>query len=211
MPYTDSKFSEKHINSKAKIRRTSGAVPTLANLIKLYVGVAFLTIPMQISKVGVVASAFTFVYIILQSIFCIYLLLKVRNRFNTLEIIDIVDLGCTLYGEWMRPLLAALLIATNSSFLMVYMIFFGTQIDQLICKTWEAAECGQHHFYSAMILVALLPLIYIRSLKNIGYFSLFCLIFTTIGIIIVIVLTGIIATESPQEANDDFGTKITDD
>ena len=62
-----------------------------------------------------------------------------------------------------------------------------------------------------MVLLALLPLIYIRSLKNIGYFSLFCLIFTLFGIIIIVVLSGIIATESPKEANDDFGTKISDD
>ena len=132
-----------------------------------------------------------------QSIFCIYLLLKVRNRFKNTTIIDIVDLGCTLYGEWMRPILAVLLVATNSSFLMVYIIFYGTQIDQLVCKTFEAKECGNHHLYSAFVLVALLPLIYVKSLKNIGYFSLFCLVFTLIGIIIIVVLSANIATESP--------------
>jgi len=132
-----------------------------------------------------------------QSIFCIYLLLKVRNRFKSVTIIDIVDLGCTLYGEWMRPILAVLLVATNSSFLMVYIIFYGTQIDQLVCKTFEAKECGNHHTYSAFVLLALLPLIYVKSLKNIGYFSLFCLVFTLIGIIIIVVLSANIATESP--------------
>jgi len=152
-----------------------------------------------------------FCYIIVQSIFCIWLLLKVRNRFKTVEIIDIVDLGSTLYGEWIRPILAVLLVATNSSFLMVYIIFYGTQIDQLVCKTFEAADCGNHHTYSALVILALLPLIYIRSLKNIGYFSVFCLCFTLIGIIIIVILSGMIATESPQEANDDFGTKILDE
>jgi len=144
-------------------------------------------------------------------VFCIWLLLKVRNRFKTVEIIDIVDLGSTLYGEWIRPILAVLLVATNSSFLMVYIIFYGTQIDQLVCKTFEAAECGNHHLYSALVIVTLLPIIYMRSLKNIGYFSAFCLIFTLIGIVIIVVLSGMIATESPSEANDDYGTNIKDD
>lgn len=138
-------------------------------------------------------------------------MLKVRNRFKSVEIIDIVDLGSTLYGEWIRPILAVLLVATNSSFLMVYIIFYGTQIDQLVCKTFEAKECGNHHLYSALVLVALLPLVYVRSLKNIGYFSLFCLCFTIIGIVIIVVLSGMIATESPEDANNDFGTKIKDD
>lgn len=138
-------------------------------------------------------------------------MLKVRNRFKNTEIIDIVDLGCTLYGEWMRPLLAVLLVATNSSFLMVYIIFYGTQIDQLICKTAEAAECGNHHMYSALVLLALLPLIYIRSLKNIGYFSLFCLVFTLIGIIIIVLLSLAIANETPEDANNEYGTNIKDE
>lgn len=51
-------------------------------------------------------------------------------------------------------------------------------------------------------------MIYIRSLKNIGYFSAFCLIFTLIGIIIIVVLSGLIATEDPDQANEDYGTNI---
>ena len=50
-----------------------------------------------------------------------------------------------------------------------------------------------------------------RSLKNIGYFSVFCLIFTLLGIIIIVILSGMIASESPSEANDDYGTNIKDD
>jgi len=94
---------------------------------------------------------------------------------------------------------------------MVYIIFYGTQIDQLVCKTFEAAECGNHHLYSALVIFALLPIIYMRSLKNIGYFSVFCLIFTLLGIIIIVILSGMIASESPSEANDDYGTNIKDD
>ena len=50
----------------------------------------------------------------------------------------------------------------------------------------------------------------IRSLGNIGYFSLFCLIFTFIGILIIIILSAMIANDTPEEANNDLGTSIDD-
>jgi hypothetical protein len=56
-----------------------------------------------------------------------------------------------------------------------------------------------------------LPLIYIRSLKNIGYFSLFCLVFTLIGIIIIVLLSLAIANETPEDANNEYGTNIKDE
>ena len=65
--------------------------------------------------------------------------------------------------------------------------------------------------YSALVLLALLPLIYIRSLRNIGYFSLFCLIFTLLGIIIIVLLSLAIANETPEDANNEYGTQIKDE
>jgi len=43
--------------------RTSGALPTLANLLKMFVGIAFISVPHSISEVGLYAAAFGFVYI----------------------------------------------------------------------------------------------------------------------------------------------------
>lgn len=76
------------------------------------------------------------------NLFCVYILLKARNRFKREDIVDICDLAVALYGEWIRPLMAVLLITTNSCFLMAYVMFLGTQSDQLMCKTFKAAECG---------------------------------------------------------------------
>ena len=47
--YTDSKFSQKHINKKQRKLRTSPWILTIANLIKMYVGIAFISSPKAIS------------------------------------------------------------------------------------------------------------------------------------------------------------------
>ena len=92
----------------------------------MYVGIAFIAVPKSIEQAGIYGSIVGFVYIVVMNVFCIYILLKARNRFKRDEIIDICDLAARLYGEWTRPFLGFLLIATNSIFLMAYIMFFGT-------------------------------------------------------------------------------------
>lgn len=140
-PYTDSHFSEKHLTPREKQIRTSGAFATIANLTKMYVGIAFISGSKSVAQTGIWCAAIGYVYIIAQTIFCIYLLLKARNRFKREEVQDICELGAKLYGGWCRPWIQGLLVATNSCFLMCYCMFIGFNLDQLMCKTFEVAEC----------------------------------------------------------------------
>jgi len=141
--YTDSKFSEKHLTPDTRRRRSSPWFLTAANLMKMYLGIAFISTPKSIGEAGLYGAMIGFVYIILMNIFCVYILLKARNRFKREQIVDICDLAARLYGEWTRPWMSTLLICTNACFLMAYVMFFGTQTDQLVCKTFEMREC--HH------------------------------------------------------------------
>ena len=92
----------------------------------MYLGIAFISVPKSIAETGIYASIVGFVYVVLINLFCVYILLKARNRFKREEIVDICDLAARLYGEWIRPYISSLLIATNGIFLMAYVMFFGT-------------------------------------------------------------------------------------
>ena len=129
-----------------------------------------------------------YIYIIAQTIFCVYLLLKARNRFKREYIPDICELGAKLYGDWLRPWIQALLVATNSCFLMCYCMFIGFNIDQLACKTFEAAQCHQNKTYTAIVLLALYPIYCLRKLSGIGYFSAIALVFTLIAVILILII-----------------------
>ena len=48
-------------------------------------------------------------------------------------------------------------------------------------------------------------------MAGVGYFSAFCLIFTFAAIIIILILCGIIASDSVEEANADYETGLTED
>lgn len=146
-----------------------------------------------------------------MNIFCVYILLKARNRFKREAIVDICDLAVALYGDWIRPLMAILLVSTNACFLMAYVMFLGMQSDQLMCKTFKSSDCGKSKLYSIIILTILLPVLYLKRLAAIGYFSLVILCFTFLAIFIIIYLSIDILEDSPQEANDVYGTHLTDE
>ena len=114
--------------------------------------------------------------------YCVYLLIKARNRFKNEKIVDICDLAVKLYGEKARPWISILLVAANALFLMCYVIFFGQEIDQLFCKTLAVTECGHAQRNAVVINIILLPVVFQKKLRNIGFFSIVVLIFTFVSI-----------------------------
>lgn len=177
----------------------------------MYVGIAFISVPKSIQQAGLYGAIPGFIYIVSMNVFCVYILLQARNRFKRERIVDIADLAQKLYGGYAGSLMSVLLVATNVTFLMAYVMFFGTQSDQLACKTFKVVECGYEYFYSIGILLLLMPILFIRSMAKIGYFSIFILIFTFIAIIIIIVICIQVINMSPQEVNDNYHLPLTDD
>jgi len=70
------------LTPKSKKVRTTNWVLTAANIIKMYVGIAFIAVPHAVAQAGLVGSVVGFVYILVMNIFCVYILLKARNRFK---------------------------------------------------------------------------------------------------------------------------------
>jgi amino acid permease len=184
---------------------------TAANLIKMFLGIAFISTPKSVQQAGLYGSILGFVYVVGISLFCVYLLLKARNRFKQEEIVDVCDLGVRLYGPGVRPWLSTLLVLTNSTFLICYIMYFGSQTDQLVCKTFKQRECGHGHEYSAIIVAILLPILFLRRMASIGYFSIFVLCFTFLAVGLIIYLSSVILSMSPQEVEDTYHIQLKDE
>jgi amino acid permease len=92
----------------------------------MFVGIAFISTPKSISQAGLYGSIIGFIYVVLISTYSVYLLLKARNRFKKEVIVDICDLGARLYGDGIRPWISLLLVLCNGTFLICYIMFFGT-------------------------------------------------------------------------------------
>lgn len=80
-----------------------------------------------------------------------------------------------------------------------------------MCKTFKMYDCGNQHVYSILILLLILPIIYMRRLKNIGFFSIVILVFTFLAIGIILYMSIKIMQESPQELEDEYHITVTED
>ena len=56
---------------------------TMANLIKLYIGIAMLGVPSGFKDAGIVGSFIGLVYLLLVNCFSTYLIIKARNKFKS--------------------------------------------------------------------------------------------------------------------------------
>ena len=107
------------------------------------------------------------------------------------------DLAVRLYGKGCGRFNDVLVACTNGVFLTAYIMYIGTQTDQLMCKTLKATPCGLKPIWSSAVLICLLPVLYIRSLAGIGYFSMIILCFTLTAFGIIIYMSAKILGMSP--------------
>ena len=164
----------------------------------MYLGIAFISGCKSVGSAGVYGSIIGCTYILVVSAFCTYLLLKARNRFKNREVIDLADLARLLFGETACKILGFLIVVANSCFLIIYCMFIGFNMDQLMCKTWEYAECRNNNLYVGIILILLAPAYCQRTLKNVGFFSAFVLAFTLVGLIVILYVCRGIITEKQK-------------
>lgn len=195
-PFSDSDFKEKYVTEASKKIRTMTPFMTLANILKMYVGIAFISTPKSVQQAGLYGFILVVIFILISTIWSIFLIIKARNRFKRDDkIIDLVDLGVKLYGEGIRIWMQILVILTNTVVLIMYTMFFGTTVDKLMCKTLEVAECRQNKIYTSVVLVVIFPILLIRRLQGIGVFSAIALAFTFFAIIVILIVSGMILSK----------------
>ena len=80
--YTDSILSMRHVDEKDKLRRTNTMLYTIANTMKLYVGIVIVTTSYNIADVGIFGALGGFCFVLAMNLYCTNLLLYARNRFK---------------------------------------------------------------------------------------------------------------------------------
>lgn len=102
-----------------------------------------------------------------------------------------------------------ILISCQLTYLLCFDLFFGTQIDQLMCETLQWTTCGMHKSWILMMNIALLPLLYQKNLSKIGYFSLFAVFCTAVSFVLIMFICFNIYTMNEKEVMKEYGLKIT--
>lgn len=142
-------------------------------MLNMYIGIALVASPKAFSEVGFVAGILGLVFVNFISLGASYFLLKARNRYKKMRIIDFSDLGGACYGPRMKIFCQAILLLASASFLMAQGMYLGGQADLLVCDVMERpTECGKNRKVYSFIMVALLsPLLLLKDFKKLSIFS----------------------------------------
>eukprot|EP00347_Sterkiella_histriomuscorum_P009027 403342809 len=181
-------FSSKHVNEEYMKIRTSSFWHTIFNLFKGYVGISFLAIPYGLKIVGIYGSILSLILVLLINLYSVLLLVKARNKFKNMQITNICELGEILYGQTAKYLCDIILLSLILSICMAYTIYFGDQIDQILCELLQVTKCGKHILYRLLFSVAIVPFTFLNSFRNLSYVSLVC---NTIALVAVFFIVGV--------------------
>ena len=73
-----------------------------------------------------------------------------------------------------------------------------------MCKTFKLAPCNLEYLYSIGIVVLLLPILYVRSMAGIGYFSMIILVFTFVALGIIFYMSITILMMEPEDVSSKY-------
>lgn len=119
----------------------------MTNLFKAYIGIGFLAVPFGFTQAGLYGAILSLTLAYLANMYSVHLLIKARNRYKDKQIRNLSELAETALGLGQAGGVMAeiLLVLTQTSFTIGYVIYFGEQMDQIACKILEIVECG-HQF-----------------------------------------------------------------
>lgn len=87
------------------------------------------------------------------------------------------DMGVETLSPRGQTFLNFCLISSQIGFAIAYLIFIGNQVDQVICFETMYEECNMKNYYIALAAFLLVPICWLRSLKNLAYVTMAANIF----------------------------------
>ena len=131
-----SDFSTRHMTKEQRAVRTSSYGYTFANVVKLFLGIAFLNPPQNFASVGVYGSIFGMTWVLILNLVSTWMVIKARDRFKYNDVRNLSDLVFLCFGETAKYATDVLVFLVQFAFLVGYCIFFGNEADQLACNSF---------------------------------------------------------------------------
>ena len=121
------------------MQHNSTNLQSFVNLVKMSFGIAAICYPYTVQYVGFTGAICYLTFIMFISQLQGIMLIKARNRFKHLNIIDLADMGGVFFGNGMKLFIEGVLLVTYSSFLLAYLIYLGENAAELNCH-WKADQ-----------------------------------------------------------------------
>lgn len=155
-------------------------VHSFFTLLKAFVGTGIMFLPKAFKNGGMIFSSITLLVVSLVTCLAFHFLLQCRSRYGG----GYGDLGAAIGGGKMRELILASITLSQIGFVCAGLIFTADNLHSFL----DAVSPGQTDPISvnaliAIQLIALVPLSYIRNMKQLGPVALLADLFIAIGLV----------------------------
>jgi len=96
------------------------------------------------------------------------------------------ELGEVILGPRGKAVVDVCIVSSQIGFAIAYLIFIGSQMDQVICFETMYEECGFKSFYISLAAFILIPICWLKSFKKLSYVSMASNVFLVVALIIII-------------------------
>ena len=82
------------------------------------------------------------------------------------------ELGVAILGAKGKAVVDFCIVCSQIGFAIAYLLFIGSQFDQVICFETMYEDCNMKNGYIAMAAFILIPICWLRSFKYLSYVSM---------------------------------------
>lgn len=174
---------------------------------KLFLGIACLGTPHGFSHAGIFLGPIILVVVTTLCIYTIFLQSEARNRAGN-HVKSYSDLGMAVYGTLGKTMTDVFLCIAQFGIGVAYLVFNGTQINQVICYESQGEVCGLKNTYIWIVVCLLTPIIWIKTMKKLSIVSIFALSVMFVSVFTIIYYSVIYISEDTYPSRDIKGFDI---
>lgn len=150
------------------MRGTVSVFATAFSMLKVFLGIGILATPQTFQKIGLIGGIVGLICIGIMNAYTMRLQIEAKVKLNKV-IKSYSDLGMQALGSKWKILVDVFVIVSQFGFCIAYLIFIGSQFEQVIC--YENNFCDKKVLYIFFSILILTPVCWLKSMNFLAYFS----------------------------------------
>ena len=159
-----SENEEKELLHKASTTRTT------FTMIKMFIGISILASPHAFENSGIIGGIIGFSFAGVLSILTVGMQSDAAIKINK-DVKSYSELGYAWYGGRGKLVVDWFILFTQLGICIAYLLFNGTQIDQILWLESQGEVWNHKNFYIMVGVIILSPVWWIKHLKNLSWIA----------------------------------------
>jgi amino acid permease len=144
------------LEAKGQVVGPSSNFMTFVKYMRHLIGISFFLVPIGLKDIGIQSFGVAIIYTVLIYIFTIWMQLRTERRLGEYAR-GIEDLLTLVFGDSVITLYHIIRIMSCLMFIVVFIMYLGTETDVILCQTVRGFSCGkfENHIRLGYMMIVL--------------------------------------------------------